>query len=374
MRRFWKAVSVLAGMIIGAGMFAIPFAFTQTGFWLGASQLALLAGITLLLHLLYGEIVLATPAFHRMPGYMRIYLGRGAEIVSWASSLFGIAGTLLAYLVIGSLFSQSAIAAIIPGADIFWIALLLTCAVAFITFFPLKKEAGINGVLTIFEIAFIAAVSLLLMPKISLTHLAGFHPGNLFVPYGVLLFALSGASVIPDLVTVLGRDKKKVRAAIVAGSLIPVVLYFLFALAVVGVTGSATSEEAISGLAGAVGGRMVLLASVAGFLAVLTSFIALSANFQAMLSLDLGMRRRVSWLAASTLPFVLYLAGFQNFIATISAVGVLAFGIDAILFLLVGLRMRKGRPSRGGIPLFLIYAVFLIIAGGVLVQLVRMVW
>ena len=367
--RFLKAVFVLAGMIIGAGMFAIPFSFAQTGFWLGAVELAVLSGVMLLLHLLYGEIVLATPQFHRMPGYSRIYLGHRAAAVSWTSSLFGIIGTLVAYLIIGSLFLETVLLRIRPGIGIFSLVVGLACFVALITFFPLKKESAINGILTIFEIAFVAGLSLLLMRHVAPVHLTGVDLSSIFVPYGILLFALSGASVIPDLVTVLGREKRKVRAAIVVGSLIPAILYFFFAFAVVGVTGFATSTEAIAGLGRAVGGNVVLFASMAGFLAVLTSFIALSANFQAMLSLDLNMPRRMAWIAASAVPFLLYLAGFQNFIAIVSIVGVFAFGIDGILLFFMGRAVRKKQDSSSPIASLAGYAILAVILIGVLAQL-----
>ena len=101
MIRFLEGVFILAGMIIGVGMFAVPFSFAAAGFWLGALELILLSCAVLILHLLYGKIVLATPEFHRMPGYVRRHLGRRAELVSWASTLFGTIGTLVAYLAVG---------------------------------------------------------------------------------------------------------------------------------------------------------------------------------------------------------------------------------------------------------------------------------
>lgn len=372
--RFLRAVFVLAGMIIGAGMFAIPFSFVQTGFWLGAAELAVLSLAVLGLHLLYGEVVLATPAYHRMPGYVRLHLGRKAAAVSWASSLFGIAGTLLAYLIVDTIFLRTIVSD--GGAADFSstaAAVVLALAVAVITFFPLKKETAINGVLTFFEIAFLAILPLILMRHVSPAHLAGFRPESLFVPFGVLLFALSGGSVIPDLITVLGRDRKKVRAAIVAGSLIPPVLYFLFAFAVVGVTGLSTSEEAVAGLKYALGGNIALWASMAGFLAVFTSYVALAANFQAMLRLDLGMPRRMAWLAASAAPIVLYAAGFQSFIAIIGAVGIFAFGVDGILFFLMGRAMRHERRGRGLISAWASWGICALIITGVVAELLRVI-
>ena len=371
MVRSLEGVLKLSGMIIGAGMFAIPFSFAQTGFWLGAAELGILSLAVLGLHLLYAEIVLATPSMHRMPGYVRLHLGRFATAVSWASSLFGIAGTLLAYLVVDSLFFRTIAAGSTAGAvPLGWI-IVLASAVAVITFFPLKKEAGINAILTVFEITFLIALPLFLMRHISPQHFIGVQIENLFLPFGVLLFALSGGSVIPDVITLLGRNKRKVRAVIVIGSFIPAVLYFFFAYVVVGITGAATSKEAIAGLQQAVGGNVALWASIAGFLAVFTSYVALSANFQAMLRLDVGMPRRGAWIAASLVPVLLYLTGFQNFIAIISIVGIFAFGIDGILLFFVGRKIRQKQNISRSLTSLAGYAILVVILIGVLAELAR---
>ncbi|MBI3420469.1 MAG: hypothetical protein HY006_00210 [Candidatus Sungbacteria bacterium] len=371
MPRFLEAVLLLSGMIIGVGMFAIPFSFVQTGFWPGIMELSVLACVVTALHLLYGEIVTATPKFHRMPGYIRTYLGKEAAGVSWISTLFGTIGTLLAYLIVGSLFLQTILARVVPNVNLGLLAAGLTCIVGLITFFPLRKESAINGMLTLFEIAFITGLSLLLLPKVSFVSLGGMHLNNLFFPYGVLLFSLSGGSVIPDLVTILGRNKMRVRGAIVLGSLIPAVLYGLFAFAVVGVTGSATSTEAIAGLERVVGGNIAFWASAAGFLAVLTSFIALSKNFQALLSLDMGLRSSLAWVSASIIPFALYLAGFRNFIAIIGIVGVVAFGVDGILFLLMGRNVRRRQGNRSPVMALVSYVILAVIVIGVVAELAR---
>lgn len=366
-----RAILLLSGMIIGAGMFAIPFSFAQTGFWLGAAELAVLSAVVLGLHLLYAEIVLATPQFHRMPGYVRRYLGRVPAALSWVSSLFGIAGTLLAYLIVNTIFLQTIAAYGGMNAPSLWWVGILVGVIAVITFFPLKREATINSVLTTFEIAFIVILPLFLLSHVFAANVMGIHAEHLFVPFGVLLFALSGGSVIPDMITVLGRNRRKVRLAVVIGSLIPTLLYFFFAYAVVGVTGSATSAEAIAGLERALGGNVAWWASIAGFLAVLTSYIALSANMQAMLRLDMGVPRRAAWFAASALPPVLYLVGFQNFIAIISVVGIFAFGIDGALFFFMGRAVRKKQNIRSPLASLVGSAILAVIITGVIVELLR---
>ncbi len=354
---FIEAVLTLAGMIIGVGMFAIPFSFVRAGFWLGAAELALLALVVLWFHLLYGDIVLATPSFHRMPGYIRMYLGRRAAVLSWFSTMLGSFGALLAYLAAGALFLHTIAAPVFPDATMFFWASALAVAGAVVNFFSLKKASAINAVLSFLLIAFIILLSAWLLPRISLDRLSPPQWTNLFVPYGVLLFALTGGSVIPDVITLLGRRRAASRAAIAAGSLMPAALYFLFALAVVGVAGAGTSEEAIAGLGRAVGPGIAWWGSIIGLLAVFTSLVALAENMGALFRLDLGVPDLAAWAMIAGVPYLLYLGGLQNFIVIISIVGVLGFGIDALLIVLAHRVLRRGACGRRGAALFVECAV-----------------
>lgn len=330
----------MSGMIIGVGMFGIPFSFVKAGFWLGTADLLILSGVLLVLHLLYGEIVLKTPEKHRFPGYVKIYLGGTAAKFAWSSAFFGIIGTLLAYLVLGSVFLHN-IFGVWSKVSEFWWALILALAGAAATFFSLKKEALINGIATSLLVILLFFLSLSLLPQVKLANLQGFDLKNIFLPYGVLLFALSGGVVIPDLITFLGGDRRQVRAAISVGTMLPAVLYFFFALVIVGVLGGQVSPEAIQSLAGTGIPNFVLMGSLIGFLAIFTSLLVLSSSFQALLELDLKLSKRFAWLFGSLLPFVFYLVGFKNFILIIGAVGSVAIGIDSAFIVASYLRLKK---------------------------------
>ncbi|TSC78203.1 MAG: amino acid permease [Parcubacteria group bacterium Gr01-1014_29] len=342
--KFVEAVLMLTGMIIGVGMFAIPFSFVQAGFWLGALELVILASAVTTLHVFYAEIVLKTPEAHRLPGYVRYYLGPRTEKLAKFSTLFGILGALLAYILVGAVFFNGI-------AQFFWMessegvwAFIFTAIGSAVTFFSLRRVAAINGILTAFLVLFILFLILILAPLVQFENIHGFSLSEAFLPYGVLLFALSGGTVIPDVIAVLGRDRQKARRAIWIGSLVPAVLYFLFAFAVVGVSGDAVSEDAMSRLLPFAGGWVTLLGSGIGLLAVFTSYIALSKSFQAMLKLDFKATRTAAWLAAVFLPFLFYFAGFTSFISIIGAVGAIAMGIDAALVIATYIRMHaKGK-------------------------------
>ena len=366
---------MLSGMIIGAGMFAIPFSFARAGFILGTVELVILAAVVAAVHLLYGEVVAETPSSHRLPGYARLYLGRTGAALAWGSAIFGIVGALLAYIIIGSVFLDALLGSIAPEAgDFFWAAAIAAAGAA-ITLFPLRKEAAVNGVLTVLLIGFILFLIAFLLPRAEWSNLSGFEISEALTPYGILLFALSGGTVIPDVVAVLGRNRRKIRRAVALGSLAPAALYFLFALAVVGALGIQVSEETIRGLGVLDGQALVIVGGIIGFLAVFTSFIVLQSSFQALLRLDFGLRRRSAWFLGAAIPFFFYLMGFQNFIMIIGAVGAVAVGIDAALILGMHRRLRKISGAAVSPRAYLWgLAVYAMVGIGVAAYLYQLLW
>lgn len=350
-------------------MFGIPFSFVASGFWLGALELLVLTVVTLALHLVYGEIVLKTPAPHRLPGYIKAYLGKKWSYLAWAAAFVGIFGTLLAYIVIGSIFLKNIFGAFGFGFGEFYFAAALVLTGAFITFFPLKKEAFVNGILTAFLIAFIIFLIFILLPKIEPSNFSGFNLRGVFSPYGVLLFALSGGIVIPDLITFLGRRRMLARYAIMAGTLIPAALYFFFAYAVFGSLGRDVSIDAISGLMPVAGGNVIILGSAIGFLAVFTSFVALGASAKALFQLDFGFRKFFSWALVSFLPFVFYIFGFKNFIVIIGVLGALVGGIDAGLIIGAYHRIQRKEGGVSFFSYFWKFLIYLMIIAGVFYEL-----
>lgn len=347
-------------------MFGIPFSFAQAGFWLGTIELIILAGVVTLFHLLYGEVILKTAALHRLPGYVKLYLGRRVSWLAWASAIFGISLTLLAYILIGAKFLHNIFGTMWAGSnELIWAGMVVALG-ALVTSFSLKKEALINGVLTVLLIGMIISLTVSFFPQVSRDNLSGFYPENIFWPYGVLLFALSGGVVIPDVITFLGRDKRAARRVVILGTFLPAALYFFWALAVVGVSGQGVSEEAVRGLGDAAGRGTVVFASIIGFLAVFTSYIVLNSSFQALLRLDFGLPRSLSWATGALAPLLFYIAGLQNFLAIISAVGALAVGIDSALVIAMYQRVTGSVRAISYIWKALLY---LLILGGAVYEL-----
>ncbi|MBI3273877.1 MAG: hypothetical protein HYZ69_01915, partial [Candidatus Colwellbacteria bacterium] len=279
----------------------------------------------------------------------------------------------LAYILVSSIFLNVIFSLFWNGSSEFFWAIIVVMLGACITALPLRREALINGILTLLLIIFVVFLSALLLPNVTFTNLGGFDMSRVFIPYGVLLFALSGGVVVPDVIAFLGRGNKKIRRAIIVGTIIPAVLYFFFAFTVAGSLGERVSAEAIESIGALLGERIVLLGSAVGFLAAFTSYIVLSVSFRELFRLDFRMRKISAWIFAMSIPAILYLFGFQNFIAVIGAVGALAVGIDSALILAAHHSMRRGEGMKFRRFSYLWkLAVYAIIAAGVLYEIFKL--
>lgn len=368
-----QATLLLLGTIVGVGMFGIPFVFVQAGFLTGAFGLAVVAAIAVVVHLAYAKVVLHTPSLHRLPGYVGLYLGSGAEWAARLSHFLGLGGALLAYLVLGGSFLGSLIAGVYPAAPAWWGPFAFYLLGVAIIFWDIRFESLANAVLTIGLILAVVILAFSLLPRISSWPLGSFQFGRLAQPYGVLLFAMAGAAVIPDMMRTLAKnDWRKVGKVVVGGTLLPAALYLIFAFFVVGASGTETTPDAIGGLAAKFGEGYLMAGAVIGFLATITSFVPLGLTLKGMLVSDLGIKPQPAWLVTALVPAVLYLLGFHDFIAIISVVGAVAIGVDSVFILLLEREaMQKHRAGgfrfalRGGIRFLLI----LIFVAGIIYEL-----
>ena len=115
-----------------------------------------------------------------------------------------------------------------------------------------------------------------------------------FLPYGVILFSLGGFAAIPEMRSSIKNDSPTFRRSIVAGVIVSAVITFLFGAVVLGVSGQATSIDAIGGLLPYLGKTVVYLGSVFGILAVATSYLIIGVNFKESFIYDWKVKKSIS--------------------------------------------------------------------------------
>ena len=178
-------------------------------------------------------------------------------------------------------------------------------------------------------------------PFVSFENLKGFNLMKFFLPYGVVFFSLTGGAAVPELRQILKGQERKIKRVIVLGTVIPAVIYFLFALVVVGTTGQDTSKDAISGLVPYLGQNIIVLGAVFGFLTVITSFLMLGLNLRKMFQLDYKLNKFLAWALACFIPLIAFLIGFKDFIMVIGLIGAVAGGSEGIVTILIYRRAKK---------------------------------
>lgn len=337
--KFLMAVAVLTGSVIGVGIFAIPFAFAKAGNLAGLLFLFGLTFVTVVLNLAYGEIILRTNRLHQIIGYAGIYLGRGAKKVAFFTFVLAAYAALLAYVIVGgeflaNLFSFQFSVSPESLSFIFWFVAALFIAGGL-------KTISLVDLSMLF--LYLGATFLILIWSGGHWHLSNFslwHSAYWFLPYGILLFALTGSSVALQREVLEGRENQ-FKKAIVWGTLIPAAIYLIFALAVVAVSGESTSPEAFSGLLPFLGAKAIWAGSLFGLLAIFTSFINLGGVLRESFQYDFRLNRRVSWWLALLPPWLMFMLGVKNFIEVINLAGAVAIGLQTIILIFIYGKVKK---------------------------------
>jgi tyrosine-specific transport protein len=333
-----RAAALLCGTVIGAGVLGIPYVIAKAGFLTGLLTILILGIAILTLNLFFGEIVLRTPGRHQIPGYAEKYLGKWGKRVMLFSMFAGIYGALIAYL-IGEGESLSAIFGFSPliFSLIFFI---ISSILIFLGLKTIVKYELVFSTLILILIIAISAFSIF-SGKFNLANLATFNLKNILIPYGVILFAFVGAAAIPEMKECIIKERKKLKKAIIIGSVVPLIFYLIFAFAVVGVTGLNTTEVATIGLGSVLGPSILIFGNIFAIFAMFTSFLTLGLAMKQIYMYDYKIKPILSWALTVFVPLIIFLVGAKSFIKVIGITGAFAGGMDGILIVLMFWRARK---------------------------------
>lgn len=341
MKPFLSATAVLVSTIVGVGMFGLPYVGAKSGFWIAAVILLFLTIIMALVHLLYGEIICRTKGKHRLVGYANIYLGHwGKKIVS-ISVVVGFYSSLLVYVLVGGGFIEDMLHSIINIPPIFF-NLIFFAIGAIAVFGGIKFIGKMDLLMGVLLIAIILLFFYFGFPHIKTDNFTSINWGSFFLPYGATLYSLAGLSVIPEIKNFFKKeDNKRYRKVILWGTLIPAILYFVFIITVIGLTGTETTEESIVGLSGILGRRVIFMGAVFGFLATITSFFSIGISLKETFICDYKINKNLAWFLVCFVPLLLLGLGVYNFITIIILTGALLGAIEGSAVVLIHQKARK---------------------------------
>jgi len=365
--RLFAGIATMTGMIIGAGFLGMPYVIAKSGFLIGLIQIILIGVMILVMKLYLGEVLLRTEKTHQLPGLAKIYLGKLGGKIMFCSIVLGICLSSIAYLLgegesLSYLFFENYDYALYFAFG-FW---------ALISYFvyhgmrALKKGESI-GLILVLSITFL--ILILFAGKVNAENLTYSNFNNAFIPVGVIIFAFLGFSVIPEALRVLRRKENLMKKAIITAVLIPIILYAVFTLVVVGVKGTESPEIATIGL-----GRPFILL---GILTMFTAYFGLTMALRDIYRFDLNYSKFKAWLLACFVPFLIFLivytfklAGFVDIIGFTGAI----FGtIDGVMVLLMVRRARKLGKRKPEyvmkLPPWIIWILMAFLVGGLVLEL-----
>lgn len=373
-KNFIFAVATLVGAIVGLGMFGIPYTASKAGFFVGLGYLIALGGIMVLVHLVIGEIVERTREKHRLTGYIEKYLGIRAKQIVGVIIIFAIYAALLAYLIVAGKFLE-----LIFGnfSDSFALGLAFWAVMSALVLRGIKTIGAMELFMTALLVLFTGMLFFSGAKSINASNFSGLNLGSFFLPYGVIIFALDGSFAIPEIRELLGISSKIYKRAIILGTLIPIFVYFIFMILIVGVSGPGTSEESLSGLSGSLGAGIVTIGAIFGLLAIATSYLVLGSNLKHTFQYDWKIKGWLAGLLVVSVPALIFIFGLQKFIEVISFSGAVFGAIIFIFTLLVYLKAKRHGDKQPGyvlnLPRVLVYGLIALFALGGIYEIIYLI-
>ena len=363
-RNFWISVSVLIGTCIGAGVLGIPYVAAQAGFFVALVYILLIGAIILVVNLYLGEISLRTKGDHQLIGYAQKYLGiKGRRLMEFAT-IFGIYAAIIAYMLgIGE-----SISFLVFGDSSYTtlFGVLFGIGMYGLLWKAMKSLKRFEKIGVAIVLGLLIAIFFMFFSQIEVVNLIYFNIGNVFLPFGVILFAFLAFHAVPQVEVLLHKNEKLMKKVLLAGTLVCVVFYILFALVVVGFKGTESPEIATLAL----GTVFVFL----GMFTMFTSWLALGNALEDSFMFDERVRKRKAWIFVSFVPILIFLVvrfvGFFSFTKILSIGGVVSGGLTAILIMLMVKKAKKkgNRKPEYSIPVnwFIIGFLILIFVLGIL--------
>ncbi len=303
-------IFLLIGTVIGAGIFSLPFVFETLGIYFFPLLFALTL-ISIYLSHAYMHIIKISKKKDQLPAYIEKPLGKFFSETAKFFLIFSLMGALTGYLMLINFAIKNVFYFLIPT----WIILLfkrdLIEEVDDMLSFVLIVLLG-TVIFTGFKnLSFFSKIIYYIKPHLTFK--------DLINSYGIILFSLTGFSIIPEL-----NFKKNPRLSVVISYLVIFVIYSLFAFSYYP--------------------KSVLLTLTIVF-AIITSYIPLSLVTEEILEKDINLPNKISKPLILFTPVIFFLIGGDDFLTAFSITGGVFIAILQILIILAYMKAKKQKRA-----------------------------
>lgn len=231
------SILLIVGTTVGAGMLALPIATAQLGF---VGSVALLFAIWFIMTVgafLILEVNLWLPQNSNLISMARATIGPIGQVISWANFMLLLYSLLCAYIAGGNGLFQNLLVSANMSIPESVTTLIFVALFGFVTWFGVKAIDYANrGLMFVKFTAYFLLVGLL-MPYVSAEKIL---TGNLMsitsaTAVMVTVTSFGYAAIVPSLRIYFAGDIKRLKQAILFGSLVPLVCYVLWDMVIMGV-------------------------------------------------------------------------------------------------------------------------------------------
>jgi len=317
-------ILLVAGTQIGAGMLALPLTTGIAGFKCAAITffMCFLYMLTTLFLLLEANYYSSEKSVNII-SMAQMHLGKKAEIVAWLCFVLLMYSALSAYISGASDIFKNIFSMILPDlktTEIFR-SIIVTTIFGTIVFYGAKCIDSINRILMIGLGASYLAMIATLLPNISSSNLVQSHVKYLPAAIPVVILSFTSHIILPSLRNYLDNDIKELKKVLIIGSSIPLLVYLLWVLIIVGIIpfegkygmfAIARSNHPIAMMSNAIGnyvGSNIIGQNnnLFSFCALTTSMLGVLLSLQDFLADGLkiknsGMKARIGLILACTIP------------------------------------------------------------------------
>lgn len=359
-----STASILSAAVFGAGMFSLPYIFSQAGFLVGLVYLAAFATLLSTTHYLYSEVVRATPNKHRFLGYVNIYLGRKG----WVTAIFTTALGILISLTVLIILAPSFVSLVFPNFPPLYASLIFWILASLPMLLKIERIAILESlsVVIIILIAFAIFIIGLLHPAQSLGSIKLFSWPYLFLPYGAVVFSLAGRSAISSLMDYAADeqvDAPTVKKAIIIGTVTPAITYAFFIIGVLLLSKSVTTD-AVTGLAYLPRQFTVLLGAL-GVFALWAGYVCVSREIEGIFRYDFRTSKDTAMVFVAAIPIIFFSLGLRDFIALVGIIGGVFLALEHTMVTLMWRKITNRRPIWS-------YVVICLLVVGALYEVIKL--
>ena len=367
-----ESACIITGYGIGGGVMAMPYLAQRNGCLMSLLILAAAFLASFILHVMIAELAVKSGGGSQIIEVFSRYLFQGKYKKVLTLAFFVIMALVLFTNLAAYISGAAEIISELLGISLWLSRLLFYAAAASVVLFGLKA-VGVSEKLAVGVIFLLVG----LLACFSMLHIQNPLPVNAgsitegLAYFGMGMFAFSAFFSVPQAVSGLGGDGKKVRKAVFLGLLNNFILITVITVCAL-LSSAQVTEVAMIGWSKGIGSWAEMVGSLFTILAMLTTYWSISLALADIVEEQLKLARRLCWVIATLPSLALTFAGLGGFMEFMRLAG----GLIAILIaLLVVPAFRKasrepgdsllGRWSGGWMQILIIIAYVLMAVGNV---------